>query len=128
MSMQASTIRILEAANFSPPQALALAEAIETEIRGSELVTVPAMDSRFAKLDARLEARFGKIDERFAKVDERFAKVDERFAKVDAQFADVKRLIAEAENRLFSKGATLGLTLAGIVVTAVYFIVLNVKR
>ncbi len=53
MAMQGSTIRILEAANFSRPQALALAEAIEGEIRGADLVTVPVMDVRFSHVDAR---------------------------------------------------------------------------
>lgn len=54
MGMQSATIKILEAANFSPPQALALAEAIECEIKGAELVTVPILDLRVANIESKI--------------------------------------------------------------------------
>jgi hypothetical protein len=49
MTMQASTLVILEAAEFSPKQARALAQAIEGEIEGSDLVTVPVLNARLAE-------------------------------------------------------------------------------
>jgi hypothetical protein len=65
MSMQASTLGILEAADFSPKQARALAQAIEGEIKGSDLVTKPIFDAGVAELRielVRLENRlFNKM-------------------------------------------------------------------
>jgi hypothetical protein len=89
MSMQSTTIKILEAANFSSPQALALAEAIECEIKGAELVTVPVLDVRVAAIESK---------------------------------------IRDSEIRLFNKLVTPGLTATGIVIAAVSFIVLHLKR
>jgi hypothetical protein len=48
MIMQARTLGILEAADFSPKQAHALAQAIEGEIHGSDLVTRPIFDAGMA--------------------------------------------------------------------------------
>jgi hypothetical protein len=87
--MQSTTIKILEAANFSPPQALALAEAIECEIKGADLVTVPVLDSRVVMIESK---------------------------------------IRDSEMRLFNKLMTLGLAAAGIVIAAVFFIVLHLKQ
>ncbi len=65
MTMLASTLEILEAADFSPKQARALAQAIEGEVKGSDLVTRPIFEVGLAelKLDlARLENRiFNKM-------------------------------------------------------------------
>jgi hypothetical protein len=51
--MQVSTFKILESANFSAPQAMALAEAIEVEVKSAQLVTVPVLDARIA--DVKLQ-------------------------------------------------------------------------
>ena len=54
MSMQASTLGILEAADFSPKQARALAQAIEGEIKGSDIVTRPVFDAGVAELKLQM--------------------------------------------------------------------------
>lgn len=64
MAMQGSTLRILEAANFTPPQALALAEAIEGEIRGSDLATASAMDIRFSDLKHEIAASEARLTDK----------------------------------------------------------------
>ena len=97
MSMQGSTLRILEAALFTPPQALALAEAIESEIKGAELVTVPVIDVRFAAIDAR-------------------------FAAVDGRFAELRQEMARMETRLTNKMMGLGIAVSGIIVSAMLFL------
>lgn len=57
-SMQARTLDILmDKARFEPKVAQAVAEAIGSEIQGSQLVTVPALDTRLNALrsDLRVE-------------------------------------------------------------------------
>jgi len=98
--MQASTLRILEAAQFQPPQARALAEAIEGEIRAAEIVTVPILDSRIAGLKTELKE----------------------------DIAGLRQGVSESENRLFNRMVLLGLTAVGMIISAVFFIVLNLKR
>jgi hypothetical protein len=61
MSMQASTLGILEAADFSPKQARALAQAIEGEIKGSDLVTKPIFDAGMAELRIELVRLEGRL-------------------------------------------------------------------
>ena len=98
--MQASTLRILEAAQFQPPQARPLAEAIEGEIRAAEIVTVPILDSRIAGLKTELKE----------------------------DIAGLRQGVSESENRLFNRMVLLGLTAVGMIISAVFFIVLNLKR
>ena len=94
--MQASTLGILEAAEFSPKQARALAQAIEGEIKGSDLVTVPVLDARVAEL---------RLD-----------------------ISGVRLELSEVEKRMFIRMVGFGLTIAGLVVTAVYFLMLHLQR
>jgi hypothetical protein len=54
MSMHVSTLKILEAANFTTPQAMALAEAIEGEVKATQLVTVPFLDARIAEVKLQI--------------------------------------------------------------------------
>lgn len=55
MAMQAATIGILiDKAKFDPQVALAIAEAIDNERQGSQLVTVPVLDARLADLKSEL--------------------------------------------------------------------------
>lgn len=93
MAMQASTLRILEAANFSTPQALALGQAIDEGIEGAQkvtqFVTIPLLDVRLAEL---------KIE------------------------------LAKLETRLTNKMLAFGLSATGVIITAVFFIVLNLRR
>jgi len=100
MTMQASTLGILEAADFSPKQAHALAQAIEGEIKGSDLVTTPVFNTVFNKgiSDLRLE------------------------------ISGVRLEVSEMEKRLFHGIVKFGLGIAGITLTAVYFIVLNLRH
>jgi hypothetical protein len=100
MTMQASTLGILEEAEFSPKQARALAQAIEGEIKGSELLTVPVFEAR----------------------------LDGRMTEVRLEIAGVRLELSEVEKRLFTKMVGFGLSMAGLAVTAVYFLVLNLKR
>ena len=96
MTMQASTLGILEAADFSPKQAHALAQAIEGEIKGSELVTIPVFHKGMG--DLRLE------------------------------ISGVKLEISEMEKRILQSMVKFGLGIAGITLTAIYFIVLNLRH
>jgi hypothetical protein len=96
MTMQASTLGILEAADFSPKQAHALAQAIEGEIKGSDLVTTPVFNKGIA--DLRLE------------------------------ISGVRLEVSEMEKRLLQSMVKFGLGIAGITLTAIYFIVLNLRR
>lgn len=98
--MRASTLGILEDADFSPKQARALAQAIEGEIKGSELLTVPAFETR----------------------------VDALRGEVMLAISGVKLEMSQMENRWFNKMLGFGLSMAGLTVTAVYFRVLNLKR
>jgi hypothetical protein len=100
MAMQASTLRILEAANFSTPQALALGQAIDEGIegaqRGTQFVTVPLLDVRLAE--------------------------------IKLQIARMEIGLAKLETRLTNKMLAFGLSAMGINITAVFFIVLNLRR
>lgn len=98
MAMLANTLKILEAANFEPRQALALAEAIDGEVHASQYVTVPILDARMMAIDAR-------------------------FAQVDVKFAEVKFQIAQLEARLTNRMIGFGFAAVSLNVTIVFFIV-----
>lgn len=102
--MQASTLRILEAAQFQPLQARALAEAIEGEIHAAEIVRVPLFNARMAELKSELKQEFTAVK------------------------AELKLDISALENRLFNRMVVLGLTAVGLVISSVFFIVLNLKK
>jgi hypothetical protein len=104
MTMQASTLGILEAADFSPKQAHALAQAIESEIKGYNLVTVPRLDERLEALDFVTVPMF------------------------DGRMKDLKLELSAMENRLITSTVKFGLTLAGITLGAIYFMLLNFRR
>jgi hypothetical protein len=88
MSMHGSTIRLLEAAQFSTPQAVAIAEAIDSGLQSAELVTVPVFEARMAQSEARSDAKLAQLELRLlGKMDERFSKVDEKFAKLNDKFS-----------------------------------------
>ena len=159
MTMQASTLGILEAADFTPKQARALAQAIEGEIKGSDLLTAPALDARnfvtVPILDARNFVTEPALDARnFVTVPILDARnyvtvpildarkyvtestLDARnyvdVPTLDARLGELKlqlRLeLAQLENRLFNKMTAMGLSLAGLSLTAVFFMILNLKR
>jgi hypothetical protein len=96
--MHAATVEhLVQKAHLEPDTALAIAAAIDMSLDNAQLVTIPAMDARFAASEAKMDARFtaseAKIDARFtaseAKIDARFAaseaKMETRFAAVDAK-------------------------------------------
>jgi hypothetical protein len=118
MHMQASTLRILQAANFAPPQAFALAEAIEAEVRASQVVTAPTFDARMSEFRGELTGVKIQIKETENRLGFQIAETENR----------LKLQIAETENRLFTKMATLGLSATAIIITAGFFIVLNLKK
>lgn len=107
MSMQASTVRLLDAANFSGPQAFALAQAIDAEVHSVELLTVPIFNARMGELDKRMDGFDARMKE---------------------MKTEVKLQISESENRTFAKMAAFALTTTGIVITAVFFMVMNLKK
>lgn len=108
MAMQASTLRILEAANFSTPQALALGQAIDEEIEGAQkiaqFVTVPLLDIRLAELKLQISGVESGLEGR------------------------LRIELYKLEARMSGKMMTLGLSATGIIITAVFFIVLNLRR
>lgn len=106
MSMQARTLRVLEAANFTQPQAVAIAEAIDSEIHGNELLTVSVLDSRLAAVCRD----FGELRVEFSGLKQ-----------------ELKHLISASEIRLTNKMISLGIAATGSIITAVYFLVLHLK-
>jgi len=114
MNMQASTVRLLEAANFTTPQALALAEAIDTHFQAMELVTIPIFNVRMGEFSARMD----KFDKR----------MDGFEVSLKEMGTNLSLKISESENRLFTKVAALGLSAMTIFVTVVLFIVMNGKK
>jgi len=181
MTMQASTLGILEAADFTPKQARALAQAIEGEIKGSDLLTAPALDARnfvtvpildarnfvtepaldarnfvtvpildarnyvtVPILDARKYVTESTLDARnYVTVPILDARKYVTESTLDARnYVDVPTLdarlgelklqlrleLAQLENRLFNKMTAMGLSLAGLSLTAVFFMILNLKR
>lgn len=54
--MQAATVEVLvQKGKFDPQIAVALAEAIDMALNGSQLVTVPILDARVASINAKIE-------------------------------------------------------------------------
>jgi hypothetical protein len=93
----AAVDKLIEKASFPPEVAVAVAEAVEVTIKAENIVTVPVLDTRFAAVETKMEARFGAVDGRFAaadaKMEARFgaveAKVEARFGKIEARFAEL---------------------------------------
>ncbi len=94
--MQAATVEVLvQKGKLDPPVALAVAEALDMAIGSAQLVTIPAMDSRFLASEAKVDARFKELE---ARMDARFAaaqaRVDARFeateARMDARLQKMK--------------------------------------
>jgi len=104
MTMQASTLGILEAADFSPKQARALAQAIEGEIKGSDLVTASMLDARNYVTVPDLKARLTELK------------------------LSLKLDLSEMENRLTNKMLGFGLSIASLGIAAVYFLVLHLRN
>jgi hypothetical protein len=116
MTMLASTLEILEAADFSPKQARALARAIDGEIKGVDYLTAPVFETKLnaafdAKLDATLNARNFVTMPVF-----------------EMGLAELKLELARLENRVCNKMVGLGMTGIGLTLTGVYFLVLKLKR
>ncbi len=81
--MQASTLRILEAANFPTSQAVALGHAIEEELKAAQPVTLPIFEVRMVAIDAQ-------------------------FAAFRSEFkADLARLESRLTNKMFAFGLVL---------------------
>jgi hypothetical protein len=77
--MQAEVIDLLSGkGKFPTEQALVLAEAIDMAIEGTQFVTVPILDARFAAVDAR----FARLESEFMAVN---ARIDALEAKMDAK-------------------------------------------
>jgi hypothetical protein len=88
--MHAATVELLvKKARLEPDIALAFAEAMDLGMVDAQLVTVPILDSRFAKLEGRLDARFAAVDGRFAAIDARFTalegRLDDRLLVLEAK-------------------------------------------
>jgi hypothetical protein len=81
--MDAATLDILtEKAKFQPDAAAAVAQAIDMALANADHVTVPILDSGFAKVEARLTDIDARMDAGFAAAD---AKMDAGFAAADAK-------------------------------------------
>jgi hypothetical protein len=91
MPMQVSTLDILiEKAHFEPTVARAVAEAIENETSGNQLVTVPVLDARLAELKGAVDSRFNDIESWF---DSRFNVLE---VKMESQKAELVRWVFTA--------------------------------
>jgi hypothetical protein len=94
--MDAATLDILtEKAKFQPDAAAAVAQAIDMALANADHVTVPILDSGFAKVEARLTDIDARMDAGFAAADAKMdagfaaanAEEEARFARVDLRFA-----------------------------------------
>jgi hypothetical protein len=133
MTMQASTLGILEAADFSPKQAHALVRAIEGEIKGSDLLTRPVFEAGIANLKLEIARLDGGFRADLADLNGAFKTESARLeGNSKSDFAEFKGAftteLARTETRLFNKMIGLGLGATSIIVGAVYFLVLNLKR
>jgi len=82
--MHAAVDTLIQEADFSPRVALAVVKAMGSVVEQSQIVTVPVLDSRVAKLTAEIDSRFAALR---AEVDSRFA---EARAEMDARFAEAR--------------------------------------
>src|SRR3977135_1735070 len=92
--MQAEVIDLLSGkGKFPTEQALVLAEAIDMAIEKTQFVTVPILDTRFAKVDVRfaaVEARFARLEGR---MESGFVAVNARIDSLEARMeAKMERL------------------------------------
>jgi hypothetical protein len=154
MTMQASTLGILEAADFSPKQARALAQAIEGEIKGSDLVTKPIFESGIGSVKLEIAELNGALRTELARLDGALrielarlnGELKTELGRLNGEFrTELGRLNGEfrtelggldgklrtelkhLENRLFGKTVALGLTASSIIIGAVYFLILHLK-
>ena len=104
--MHASTLRILET-RFKPEDARVIAEAIEEEAGPSKFVTNDSLKLQLAELESRLGHKMSELEVRMSELEMR---------------------IANKLNALFNKLSALGIALAGLTVTVVLFMVLNLKK
>jgi len=84
MGSQAATVdSLIKKGKFEPQVAIAIVEAIDNVMSGSQLVTVPLLDARFAEHRAEIRADLmrleNKIDVSFATLD---SKIDVAVAKL----------------------------------------------
>lgn len=100
MAVQLATLDILtQKGHFEPQIARAIGEAIETEIRGAQIVTLPMLDLRLAELKGGLEL----------KIESARSQLEIRIGQVDVK-------LAQLESRLFFKMAGFGITSLGILI------------
>ncbi len=107
MHVNVSTLQILEK-RFKPEDARAIAEAIDDAIEEgvspAKLVTDDSLKFHLTDLEGRLKLQLSEIESR---------------GKIH---------MAEMETRLFARMAVLGLTGTGLIITTVFFMVLNLKK
>ena len=59
--MHAAVDTLIQEADFSPRVAFALVKAMGSVVEQSQLVTVPVLDSRVAKLTVEMDTRFAEL-------------------------------------------------------------------
>lgn len=77
------------------------------------------MDSRFASLEATINALIRRMEQRFAEIDARFAQIDVRFAQIDVHFVQVEARMSNIEATVAGMQNAIGGLRTAIVVTAI---------
>jgi hypothetical protein len=72
--MEAAAVdELIDKGEFCPQVAQAIAEAVDITIKAANFVTVPVLDARFAKQDAKIAAQFTAQD---VKMEARFSRIE----------------------------------------------------
>jgi hypothetical protein len=71
MISQAAVDVLIEKGMFEPRVALAVAEAIDTAMPQSQIVTVPILDARLAELKAEFRIALAKLEKKIEVINER---------------------------------------------------------
>jgi hypothetical protein len=126
MTMQASTLRNLEAANFSTSQALALGQAIDDEIGRSQtqFVTEPIFNAGLTDVRTEMKAEFAEVR---AEMKAGFAEVRAQLSGLvsrDVLTAEIAKLetgMAKLETRMTNKVLVMWLSVMGILISMAFF-------
>lgn len=79
------------------------------------------MDSRFASLEAAINALIRRMEERFAEIDARFAQIDVHFVQVEARMSNIEATVAGMQNAIGGLRTTIVVTAIGAVIGVAAF-------
>jgi len=101
MGSQAATVdSLIKKGKFEPQVAIAIVEAIDNVMSGSQLVTVPLLDARFAEHRAEIRADLMRLENKIDAVDMGLnKKIDVSFATLDSKIDVAVAKLCELNER-----------------------------